>query len=90
MTHDPLSLFLPLSLPLLPFSPPLSLSPARVYHRRGARRWRKVRRINGHAFVAKRLQVMNEYTYTRLLNVHVHVSYYWLNLHYITLILSFA
>lgn len=30
---------------------------ARVYHRRGARRWRKVRRINGHAFVAKRLQV---------------------------------
>ncbi|XP_003383504.1 PREDICTED: atypical protein kinase C-like [Amphimedon queenslandica] len=28
----------------------------RVYHRRGARRWRKVRRINGHAFVAKRLQ----------------------------------
>ena len=30
---------------------------ARIYHRRGARRWRKVRRINGHAFVAKRLQV---------------------------------
>ena len=29
----------------------------RIYHRRGARRWRKVRRINGHAFVAKRLQV---------------------------------
>ena len=30
---------------------------ARIYQRRGARRWRKVRRINGHAFVAKRLQV---------------------------------
>lgn len=28
-----------------------------MYLRRGARRWRKVRRINGHAFVAKRLQV---------------------------------
>lgn len=77
--------------PSSPFFPPLPLSPARVYHRRGARRWRKVRRINGHAFVAKRLQVMNEYMYTLLLNnVHVHVLYYWLNLHYITLILSFA
>ena len=30
---------------------------ARVYHRRGARRWKKVRRINGHEFVAKRFQV---------------------------------
>lgn len=29
----------------------------RIYHRRGARRWKKVRRINGHAFVAKRFQV---------------------------------
>ena len=77
--------FSPTFSPSSPLSPPLPLSPARVYHRRGARRWRKVRRINGHAFVAKRLQVMNEYTYTLLLNVHVHVFYY-----YITLILSFA
>ena len=30
---------------------------ARVYHRRGARRWKKIRRINGHEFVAKRFQV---------------------------------
>ena len=29
----------------------------RIYHRRGARRWKKVRRINGHAFVAKRFQM---------------------------------
>ena len=29
----------------------------RIYHRRGARRWKKIRRINGHAFVAKRFQV---------------------------------
>ncbi len=28
----------------------------RIYHRRGARRWKKVRRINGHSFVAKRFQ----------------------------------
>lgn len=28
----------------------------RIYHRRGARRWKKVRRINGHGFVAKRFQ----------------------------------
>ncbi len=30
---------------------------ARIYHRRGARRWKKVRRINGHHFVAKRFQM---------------------------------
>ncbi len=30
---------------------------ARLYHRRGARRWKKVRRVNGHEFVAKRFQV---------------------------------
>lgn len=29
----------------------------RIYHRHGARRWKKVRRIHGHAFVAKRFQV---------------------------------
>jgi len=29
----------------------------RIYHRRGARRWKKVRRINGHAFIAKRFQM---------------------------------
>lgn len=30
---------------------------ARIYHRRGARRWKKVRRINDHPFVAKRFQL---------------------------------
>ena len=62
-----LSLSLSLSLPLslspslslsLSLSLPLSLSlSVRIYHRRGARRWKKIRRINGHAFVAKRFQV---------------------------------
>ena len=28
----------------------------RIYQRRGARRWKKVRRVNGHGFVAKRFQ----------------------------------
>ena len=39
-----------------PHSTLLSLT-VRIYHRRGARRWKKVRRINGHAFIAKRFQV---------------------------------
>ncbi|KAL5491986.1 hypothetical protein EMCRGX_G017367 [Ephydatia muelleri] len=29
---------------------------AKLYQRRGARRWKKIRRINNHAFVAKRFQ----------------------------------
>jgi len=52
LPHTPhcLTLHTPLHSTLLPPT-------VRIYHRRGARRWKKVRRINGHAFIAKRFQV---------------------------------